>query len=230
MIQIKSYGSSSKGNSYVIADGESSLMLEAGINPDRMTGVNWNNIQGCLISHEHGDHSDYAKKLTGMTPFDVFLTADTNEKLKLTSYRSKIITPLKEFKIGKWSIIPFPVQHDVPTVGFFIKAKDGERILFATDTYYIYSQFPKVTHLMVECNYERSILNQNVLNGSVPEYRSNRIIKSHFELNNLKRFISSNDMSELEEVWLLHLSNQNSDGERFKKEIQSITGKPVYIA
>ena len=34
------------------------------------------------------------------------------------------------------------------------------------------------------------------------------------------------------EIWLLHLSDGNSDAERFKREIMELTGKkePVYIA
>lgn len=232
MIDIKSYGSTSKGNSYIISDGESSLMLEAGINPDRMKGVDWSKVQGCLISHLHGDHSKYAKRVIETTGFDVFANADTIQFLNTSIYRSKEIKGLEEFKIGNWNIMPFPLKHDIDiaTLGFFIESKDGDRLLFATDTYYIPFQFPDITHLMIECNYSKDILNKNVESGLIQPFRYKRLLRSHFELGNVKKFISSNDMTKLEEVWLLHLSNQNADGDRFKKEIQAITGKPVYIA
>jgi len=31
------------------------------------------------------------------------------------------------------------------------------------------------------------------------------------------------------EIWLLHLSDGNSNSERFKREVKEISGKPVYI-
>jgi len=31
------------------------------------------------------------------------------------------------------------------------------------------------------------------------------------------------------EIWLIHLSDNNSDNARFKREIQELTGKMVFI-
>ena len=53
---------------------------------------------------------------------------------------------------------------------------------------------------------------------------------SHFSLENVKDFLRANDLSRVQEVWLLHLSDGNSDAERFKKEIMEVVGRPVYIA
>ena len=50
------------------------------------------------------------------------------------------------------------------------------------------------------------------------------------ELKTVKDFLSANDLSKVIEIHLIHLSSANSDAERFRKEIQAITGKPVYIA
>lgn len=231
MIDIKSYGSSSAGNAYVISDGERSLMLEAGIHLKNMNDVDWQSIDGCLITHEHGDHSKYVMKLINQTGIDVFTSAGTQKALDIPKYRVKTLESLKQHKIGDWKILPFDVQHDVnEPLGFFIQSKHGDKILFATDTYYIKYKLPGITHLMIECNYSIDILNENVETGKIGNFLRKRIVKSHFELGNVKRFIELNDMSQLKEVWLLHLSSSNADAERFKKEIQAITGVPVYIA
>ena len=37
-------------------------------------------------------------------------------------------------------------------------------------------------------------------------------------------------MSKVEAIFLLHLSDGNSDAERFKREVMELTGKPTYIA
>ncbi|MFC5976275.1 MBL fold metallo-hydrolase [Carnobacterium antarcticum] len=231
MIEIKSYGSSSAGNAYVISDGERSLMLEAGIHLKNMNDVDWQSIDGCLVTHEHGDHSKYAMNVINQTGIDLFLSAGTQEALKLPSYRTNTLKALNQQNIGNWTVLPFDVQHDVnEPLGFFIQSKDGDKLLFATDTYYIKYKLPGITHLMIECNYSIDILNKNVETGRIGNFLRKRIVRSHFELENVKHFIRSNDMSQLQEVWLLHLSSSNADAARFKKEIQAITGVPVYIA
>ena len=83
---------------------------------------------------------------------------------------------------------------------------------------------------MIECNYASDILYRNVENGSVPMVLKNRLLTSHFSLDNVKEFLKANDLSKVQEIWLLHLSDGNSDAERFKREIMELTGKPVYIA
>lgn len=231
MIWVKVYGSSSAGNSYVISDGERSLLLEAGISLKKIHDVDWQSVDGCLITHDHGDHAGYAKQLIKQTGMDIYLSAGTQEVLKLPSYRTKTLKSLEQQKIGNWTVMPFDTQHDAKEpLGFFIQSKDGDRLLFATDTFYIKYKFPGITHLMIECNYAADILNENIEEGRIDQFRKRRLLKSHFELGNVKKFIQSNDMSQLQEVWLLHLSDTNSDAERFKTEIQAITGVPVYIA
>jgi len=45
----------------------------------------------------------------------------------------------------------------------------------------------------------------------------------------VKKFLQANDLSRVQEIWLLHLSDGNSNSERFKREVKEISGKPVYI-
>lgn len=206
-------------------------MLEAGVHPKKMIGVNWSTIKGCLITHEHGDHSKFADKLVQRVGFDIYLSAGTLEALSVASYRTKRLEAEKVAQIGDWKVLPFLVEHDVSEpFGFLILAPDGSKIVFATDTYFVRKKFIGVTHFMIECNYALDILDQNVSAGYIDNGRRKRLLTSHFELENVKTFLKSNDLSQVKETWLLHLSNQNSDEKRFKQEIQAITGTPVYIA
>ena len=63
----------------------------------------------------------------------------------------------------------------------------------------------------------------------VPAVRR-RLLTSHFSLKHAKQMLQANDLSTVREIHLLHLSNENSDHQYFKTEIQKLTGKPVYIA
>ena len=47
-----------------------------------------------------------------------------------------------------------------------------------------------------------------------------RLLKSHFELENVKKFILQQDLKQIKEIYLLHLSSGNSDATRFKTEIK----------
>lgn len=233
MITITPLASSSAGNAYKVTDGKTPLLLEAGIRFNdirKALKFRVSDIAGCLISHEHGDHGKAAADLM-RAGVDIYASTGTLKALKLGSHRAKPIQAKKQFQVGTWSILPFDIQHDVAEpLGFLLMNQDGEKLLFATDTYYIRYTFFGLTHIMVECNFSVEILDQNILTGRVPYSMKPRLLRSHFSLENVKDFIRANDLSRVEEIWLLHLSDTNSDAARFKREIQSITGKQVYVA
>lgn len=233
MIKISPLASSSAGNAYHITDGKTALLLEAGVRfKDIQRALNFrvSDIAGCLLSHEHGDHGKSAADLM-RAGVDVYASAGTLDALKLDGHRARPIQAKKQFSIGTWTILPFGVQHDVAEpLGFLLANQAGEKLLFATDTYYIRYRFPGLTHIMVECNYSIRILSENIASGRVPASMKPRLLRSHFSLENVKEFLKANDLSKVQEIWLLHLSDNNSDEELFKREIQQISGKPVFVA
>jgi phosphoribosyl 1,2-cyclic phosphodiesterase len=233
MIEIKTLASSSKGNAYCISDGRTTLLLECGIRyKDIQKNFNFrmSEVSCCLITHEHKDHCAALKDVL-KAGIDCYMSSGTVEALGIEHHRIKPVVPKKQFAVGTWTILPFDVQHDVSEpLGFLLANKAGEKLLFATDTYYIKYKFKGLSHIMVECNYSTDILNDNIASGSVPQIMKKRLIRSHFSLENVKEFLKANDLSKVQEIHLLHLSDNNSDEERFKREIMELTGKVVYIA
>ena len=233
MIEVTAIASSSKGNCYRITDGSTSLLLECGINYreiQKALNFQMTQISGCLISHEHGDHVKSIKDVL-KAGIDCYMSPGTAEAINISHHRIKLVDAGKPFKIGTFQIMAFDVQHDVvQPYGFLIMNKEGEKLLFATDTYYIKYKFPGLTHILVECNYSEKILKENIENGSVPKVMEKRLLQSHFSLENVKEFFKANDLSKVQEIWLLHLSSSNSDEKWFKEEIMKLTGKTVYIA
>ena len=60
MIDVKCLASGSAGNSYAVDDGESVLLLEAGIRKKKLLSGYadlLDRVDGCLITHEHMDHA-----------------------------------------------------------------------------------------------------------------------------------------------------------------------------
>jgi phosphoribosyl 1,2-cyclic phosphodiesterase len=232
MIEIKALGSSSKGNCYRVTDGSTPILLECGL-PYReiQKGFNFqmSSIAGCLVSHEHGDHSKSMKDVL-KAGIDVYASTGTFEALNINHHRAKPVKAKGQFQIGTWTILPFETEHDTEeSLGFLLANQQGDKLLFATDTYYIKYRFSGLSHLMVECNYSLDILNQNIANGSVPKVMKKRLLRSHFSLENVKEFLKANDLSKVQEIWLLHLSDSNSNADLFKSEIQMLTGKMVIV-
>ena len=233
MIEILPLASGSRGNCYRIDDGRTPLLLECGI-PFReiQKGLHFrvSEVAVCLVSHEHQDHSKAVRDVM-KAGIDCYMSQGTAEALGISGHRLHIIKAKQQFRIGTWTILPFETQHDAAEpLGFLLANKTGEKLLYATDTYYIRYRFRGLTHIAVECNYSMDILRANIEAGLVEPALKKRILKSHFSLEHVKEFLKANDLSKVQEIWLLHLSDGNSDAERFKREIQALTGKPVYIA
>jgi phosphoribosyl 1,2-cyclic phosphodiesterase len=105
-----------------------------------------------------------------------------------------------------------------------------DRLLFIPDTAYVENRFEGITMIAVECNNISELLSKNVQEGNIPAIVGKRVRRNHMSLENLISMLKANDLSRCRELWLLHLSDGNADEIRMKKEIQELTGVPVYIA
>lgn len=242
MISVKVFGSGSSGNGYLIDDGHSQLIIECGVQfkkVQKQMGHNFSKVAGALITHEHRDHCKYISSLIDKTAVDVFATHGTIDamfedpvlKLKIHhGYRFNELQYKQTQKIGTWYVTPFEIQHDVrEPAGFLIDNTAGDRLIFITDSYYVKYRFPNVTHMMVEANYSKDIVDQKMSKGFDLK-RKERLLESHFDFDRTIDFIKSNKSDRLQEVWLLHLSDANSHEQKFKEETQKLVGVPVYIA
>lgn len=235
MLEIKSLASGSSGNCYWVSDDLTPLLLECGVpygKIQRAIDFEISKLGGCLVSHEHGDHSASVKDLT-RSGVECYMSSGTNKALNFDNkHRIQVVKPDYRYEIGSWFLKVFKTQHDAADpVGFLLYSKSTkDKLVYITDSYYSRYTFYQPTYIMVECNFSLKILDENIKSGSVHPKQKARLLKSHFSLENVKDFLLANDLSRLEEVWLLHLSSRNSNQDLFKREIQKITGKPVYIA
>lgn len=239
-MEIKTIASGSSGNCYrITANNNSPLLLECGIPIKEIVKAlkfSLSSTLGCLITHEHKDH---AKAILEVMDWgvDCYCSKGTAEALGIFDKgisvgRLHIIKALQKFDIGDWTVLPFEALHDAaePLSFLIFNRVTREKLLFATDTYYIPYRFRGLTHIMIECNYAMDVLNEMIDRGVVDSKRKNRILKSHMNLENCMRFLRSNDLSNVDEIILIHLSKNNGDGERFKREVIAATGCPVSLA
>ncbi|ADK16210.1 MBL fold metallo-hydrolase [Clostridium ljungdahlii] len=232
-MKLKVLGSGSSGNCYLLQNKDETLIIECGLSYKTiLKGLNFDlrNVVGCLISHEHKDHSKAVNDVLN-NAIDVYTSEETLKAINIKNYRAKIIRAEEQFNIGQFTILPIKTQHDAADpLGFLIYHSDFGKMLFITDSYYCQYKFSGLNHIMIECNYSMDILNRNIEAGLVHSVLANRLLKSHFSFDNVKEFLKVTDLSKTKEIVLLHLSNDNSNEDQFREEIEKLTGKPVYIA
>ena len=103
-------------------------------------------------------------------------------------------------------------------------------MVFATDTYFVRYTFDGLTNVMVECNYDQSLLDENVRRGVIHAFLRERTMRSHMSVQTCIEMLRANDLTKVSQVVLLHLSAQNSDAERFQREVALSIGKRVVVA
>ncbi len=225
--------SGSSGNAYRVSDGATPLLLDAGIPIKALRvgcGFRLRELAGCFITHAHQDHCKAAVELARLGT-DIYTSRGTIEACGLSGPRIRPVKPLEELAVGTWRVLPFDVQHDAPEpLGFLLHSTaTGDKLLYFTDTYYIKYKFRGLTHIMAECNYDAESVRRSVEAGYIPVELVPRLVKSHMSLEHLLDLLRANDLRQVRQIFLLHLSENNSDASRFRMVVQKATGAEVYV-
>lgn len=231
MLDVTCYASGSSGNCYVIGDGQTTIMVDPGLPMRKLQRVtSYLTPDAALCTHEHMDHAAAVIDLMQLG-IDCYMTQGTAEAIGAYGHhRCHILSHGQSAAIGGITVSAFDTQHDAAEpCGFLID--DGEdRLLYATDTYFIKYRFKNLTKILVEANYSYEIVEENKREGRIHKVLADRLMESHFAIENVVKFLESNDLSKVKEIWLLHLSKQNSNPQKFQEIIMRKTGLPTYIA
>lgn len=232
-MKITTIGSGSTGNCYLIEDGSTCLLLDAGISFKKMqksVGFKTRNIQAVLITHDHGDHAAYVKQYID-NGLDVYMTEENRKALNLENhYRIKIFSIMKPFKIANSNVLAIEAIHDAIEPCNFIIATDSFKLLYATDTKYVKYDIDNLTHIMIEGNYVHDILMSRVEKGLLNSKLAKRITDNHMSIETTVKYLKKINKDKLKEVTLIHLSKDNSNEDYFKEKLKGITGCKVKIA
>lgn len=234
MIHFESHASGSAGNLYTATDGETSVAIEAGLSfkeIQRALDFQASGLAGALVSHCHGDHAKGVRDLM-KAGVDCYMSRETIDELGVSGHHRAI--PLRVSKtetIGSLQVIPFDVDHDAPgTLGFVLISRHGGRLLYITDAPFVRYRFKGLTVIALEANYSLEILRANTESGAIPRAHMHRVLGSHMSIERAVELLQANDLSKVQAIHLLHLSDGNSDEADFVERVQRATGKPVYAA
>lgn len=232
-MRFEALASSSKGNAYLVFDGETHLLLECGLTHRKLvqlTGFVLSKIQACLVTHEHKDHSNCIKRLLE-DGVQVYLTRGTAEALELPDSLMELSHEIKageQFSIGSIDILPFETFHDAAEpVGFCMQSRaTGDILVYAIDTVNLPYQFPGVGVLAVEANFDKAILERC---ERMPEKVRHRVANTHMEIDVLCNILRRMDLSRCREIHLLHLSDATSHEGHFINKVARAVPRGIKI-
>jgi len=191
-------GSGSAGNSALVATDHCKILVDGGLSARQIVlrleqcGVAPEQLDGVLLTHEHGDHVCGLEVLCRKFAVPIYCNALTAEAIRgpagagLDRHRNwRLFRTGADFSICDIVVQSFPVPHDaVDPVGFAFHA--GARGLgFITDLGYatkmLVERLREVHTLVIETNHDEKLL-QNDLHRPWPVKQ--RIMSRHGHLSN----------------------------------------------
>jgi phosphoribosyl 1,2-cyclic phosphodiesterase len=219
-MKIKTFQSGSSGNLHLLQHGEKKLLIECGLPFAKIKKyLDFDlNVDGCLLSHCHMDHAKSANEIM-QAGIDLYCSQETADALKLSGHRLKIVKYNEYFRVNGWYVLPLKTKHALGSMAFMIDIEQT-RVLFATDTGSFNYRLNDLTHIMIEANWSDKTASAEYMGGTIGK---------HMSLKAVLNFLAINNLSRVQEIHLIHLSNRHANADYFKTECQKATGKPVYI-
>lgn len=231
-------GSGSTGNAALISSKNTNVLVDAGLSAREilrrlaMVGVDPENLDAVLITHEHSDHAGGLRVLLRSVSCPVYISCETEDEYYATraggdngeSESSKRQTAMnsrtveiesdKEFRIGDIDFEPFCVPHDAVDNFGFVAKRDGVRVATLMDFGHI---TPLITQklngcdaIVIESNHSRDMLRAcSVYTWDL----KHRIASNHGHLSNedLADWITNDFDGTARHIVLAHLSRRAND-------------------
>lgn len=241
MFSLTMLGSGSAGNAALIATDHCRLLVDGGLSARQLMvrlelcGVKPEQLDGVLLTHEHGDHVCGLDVLCRKFHVPIYCNALTAEAIRcpatagLGKHRNwRIFRTGAEFSICDIIVQTFPVPHDaVEPVGYaFHAGKCG--LGFITDLGYatkmLVERLREVHTLVIETNHDEKLL-------QACQYRpwpvKQRIMSRHGHLSNAAAASVIEQLlpGKIERVVLGHLSRDCNNPELAKGAVQALLAK-----
>ena len=194
MFFVTSLGSGSAGNCALVETPRTRLLIDAGLSARQTTqrlaacGINPLEIDGILLTHEHGDHAGALEVWCKQWQTPIYCNRTTAESLQTDGSRSKdwrYFQTGSTFSIKDITIECFPVPHDaVDPVGFVLHSGDGT-LGVLTDlgkaTKLAIERVRQAQTLLIETNHDEKLLQNDTKR---PWSVKQRIMSQHGHLSN----------------------------------------------
>ena len=248
---FRCFASGSSGNCYYLGTRQRGILIDAGISARqrqkclREMNLDFHNIMGVLITHDHADHIRAVGTLGERVHLPIYSTQEIHEGIDHNyGVREKLRTSRRYFAKGEeWELFgmtinTFGIEHDsTDCLGYCIDYL-GQRFVLMTDCGSVNEEMEAyirtANHLVIEANHDEHML----LNGPYPTYLKERILspRGHQSNDTCGELLERNWHPDLRNVWLCHLSLENNDPEvafdtvrSYLEEIEIEPGKDIFL-
>jgi len=211
---LRTIGSGSSGNAYLIEVAGLKILLECGFVYDKvLKGLDFIIPDLIVVTHEHNDHAKSLKEFAD-NGVPIICSNGTAKAKGLMPYQYKT-----EYKSKCLNIRLLDAVHDAvePKMILIDELESNKRLFFATDVSEINVIINDITILMIEANWSKETLNEDLI-------YSKRSVHTHFSLEKVLTFLDTISIKSIANIYLIHLSKENSNSKYFTKTIMEYTG------
>ena len=207
--------------------------------------INLSEIESCLITHLHRDHSLSAKDLYDRN-IPILASKDTLESCKVKG--QVLIQNKPNYVLNGLFVFPFEVEHDVEGAFGFILKTAKETVMFINDCKKWDANLInfKPNYVFIECNYENKMVyaqinelqhlqqtssdEKELKEANITLKQFDRNTKAHMSLLGCIKGLKKLNLSRCNFICLMHLSDRYANEYKMKNEVQLQTGVTTYVA
>ncbi len=233
--------SGSSGNAIYLETNKSKILFDAGISFKQLEkrlgeiGVNVNEIDAIVISHEHSDHTKGLEMVVKKLNIPVFCNSDTANAIcqsMAVKPKLKIFLTGEDFHFNDVEIHPFSIQHDTADpVGFTVKF-DDLKIGICTDVGFITKSVENhlkwCDYLYLEANHDEDMVHSS----SRPMIYKNRVLsrQGHLSNHSCGELLFNILHDKLKHVYLAHLSKECNTPEVAIRTVRNFLNNDLSIS
>lgn len=233
-----SLGSGSSGNSFIVQDNSSTLLIDCGFGLSETVtrldryGLKPDQLNGILLTHEHEDHVKGAFSFSNKYNIPIYLSHGTFKMCKKRINENydidfNIISGVKSFMINDIKVTPLIVPHDAREPFQYKFESKRKSIAIVTDlgfiTKHLIENLKNIKGLVIEFNHDKSML----INSDYPQSLKDRVSGMYGHLENMEsiKLLKSINYKDIKWIAAAHLSEKNNDEDLVKRLISEATMK-----
>ena len=228
-LSICMLASGSKGNAVYISDGNTSILIDAGLSGIELQrrlasrGLAAEELDAIIVTHEHNDHVRGVGILSRRFKLPVYINQKT-EKASPQLGRLHDIRPFEcgtTFKIRNLAVHPFSVSHDAEDPAGFTVGQNGTTLGIATDlgivTSMVKEHLKRCALLVLEANHDPQMLETGPYPWPLKQRIQSRV--GHLSNTESKKLLNELQHENLQHIILAHLSEINNTPQKAFAEV-----------
>jgi len=239
-VQLRVLASGSSGNCSIVSHPGGAVLLDCGLSLRaisaglREAGLRPQDLEGILITHEHGDHVGHLASVSARWALPVYASEATLWALATLAPHvpCRRLEPESPQMVAGMTVTAFRVPHDGrDPLGFRVDAATGS-LGVATDLGWAPAEVAQALadcdQLAVECNHDVGVLQA----GPYPAFLKRRILSQRGHLSNeaAAQLVRKVAGPRLRRVIGLHLSQTNNAPELAREALEAaVAGRQVQV-